>query len=83
MRTCGPRLNGPWPSAALAHHQGLKDRLRAAAPAAVVLERFVGPAELADLYRLTRLNVHPPTYDAYGMTVVEAASQVCAPPPLH
>lgn len=58
------------------HLQGLKERLRAAAPSSLVLEQFVGPAELADVYRKTRLNVHPPTYDAYGMTVVEAASQV-------
>ncbi|KXZ56199.1 hypothetical protein GPECTOR_1g172 [Gonium pectorale] len=55
--------------------QALKARLRAAAPQSVILERFVGPSELADLYRQTRLNFHPSTYDAYGMTVVEAASQ--------
>ena len=36
----------------------------------------MGPAEMADLYSQTRLNVHPCTYDAYGMTIVEAASQV-------
>ncbi|GFR41507.1 hypothetical protein Agub_g2201, partial [Astrephomene gubernaculifera] len=55
--------------------QALKARLRAAAPTSVILERFVGPAELAQLYRQTRLNFHPSTYDAYGMTIVEAASQ--------
>lgn len=27
------------------------------------------------VYAATKLNVHPCTYDAYGMTVVEAASQ--------
>lgn len=36
----------------------------------------MGPADLAAVYRRTRLNVHPSTYDAYGMTIVEAASQV-------
>ena len=36
----------------------------------------MGPAHLSDLYRSTRLNFHPATYDAYGMTIVEAASQV-------
>ncbi len=56
--------------------QGLKTRLRAAAPSSVILESFMGPAELADVYRRTRLNFHPSTYDAYGMTIVEAASQV-------
>jgi glycosyltransferase involved in cell wall biosynthesis len=62
--------------------QGLKERLLAAWPAAVVQQRFMGPAELAALYRATRLNVHPCSYDAFGMTLVEAASQVgrqCAP----
>ncbi|KAG2442073.1 hypothetical protein HYH02_009864 [Chlamydomonas schloesseri] len=55
--------------------QALKARLRAAAPDALILESFVGPAQLAELYRATRLNFHPPAYDAYGMTIVEAASQ--------
>ncbi|GIL92824.1 hypothetical protein Vretifemale_20301, partial [Volvox reticuliferus] len=55
--------------------QGLKARLRAAAPSSVILESFIGPAELAAVYRQTRLNFHPSTYDAYGMTIVEAASQ--------
>ncbi|CAL8468103.1 g7642 [Coccomyxa elongata] len=54
---------------------GLKARLRAAAPDAVVEERFLGPADLARIFAATALNVHPPLYDAYGMTVVEAASQ--------
>lgn len=30
----------------------------------------------AQVYQRTRLNVHPATYDAFGMTIVEAASQV-------
>ncbi len=41
----------------------------------VVEERFLGPADLARIFEATVLNVHPPLYDAYGMTVVEAASQ--------
>ncbi|GBF97548.1 hypothetical protein Rsub_10149 [Raphidocelis subcapitata] len=48
--------------------RAVKAALRAAAPSARVEERFAGPAELAALYRGTRLNVHPPVYDAYGMT---------------
>lgn len=55
--------------------EGLKARLRAAAPNAVVEERFLGPQDLAHIFAATALNVHPPVYDAYGMTVVEAASQ--------
>lgn len=50
-------------------------RLRAAAPEAVIEERFLGPADLARIFSSTALNFHPPLYDAYGMTVVEAASQ--------
>ncbi len=30
----------------------------------------------AQIFAATKLNVHPCVYDAYGMTVVEAASQV-------
>jgi hypothetical protein len=58
--------------------QDTKAKLRAVAPSAVILERFVGPEELAAMYSKTRLNVHTATYDAFGMTVVEAASQVCS-----
>jgi hypothetical protein len=57
--------------------QEVKAKLHAVAPTAVILERFVGPEELAAIYSKTRLNVHTATYDAFGMTVVEAASQVC------
>ena len=38
---------------------------------------------MADLYSQTRLNVHPCIYDAYGMTIVEAASQVDKTPDAH
>ena len=54
---------------------GLKARLRAAVPDAIIEERFLGPTELADIFSATALNIHPCLYDAYGMTVVEAASQ--------
>lgn len=55
--------------------QGLKARLLAAAPSARIVESFLGPQELAELHAQTRLNFHPATYDAYGMTIIEAASQ--------
>ena len=54
---------------------GLKARLRAAVPAAIIEEKFLGPTELAAIFSATVLNVHPCLYDAYGMTIVEAASQ--------
>lgn len=41
---------------------------------AVIHEDFMDPLGLEALYLETRLNVHPPLYDAYGMTVVEAAA---------
>ena len=56
--------------------QGLQKRLLAAWPGAEVQQKFMGAAELAVLYRATRLNIHPCSYDAYGMTIIEAASQV-------
>eukprot|EP00955_Chlamydomonas_euryale_P078927 363221-Chlamydomonas_euryale.AAC.21 len=80
---CIPKLWRPLPAfppsltqtKSFSHLQDLKARLRAACPTSVVLESFLGPAELARLYQGCRLNVHPPSYDAYGMTIVEAASQ--------
>ena len=44
-------------------------------PDAIIEERFLGPTELADIFSATALNIHPCLYDAYGMTIVEAASQ--------
>lgn len=43
---------------------------------------FKGPADLAAIFAQTRLNFHPCEYDAYGMTVIEAASQG-APSTMH
>ncbi|KAF5842642.1 hypothetical protein DUNSADRAFT_6112 [Dunaliella salina] len=55
--------------------QGIKLRLQSAAPRSILIERFMGPQELAtEVFSRTRLNVHPCTYDAFGMTIVEAAS---------
>ena len=53
----------------------LKSRLKKAVPSSIIVESFLGPAELADIYSKTRLNFHPPIYDAYGMTIIEASSQ--------
>jgi Asp-tRNA(Asn)/Glu-tRNA(Gln) amidotransferase A subunit family amidase len=43
---------------------------------AVLIESFLGPEDMKTLLSSTVLNFHPPTYDAYGMTVVEAAGIV-------
>ena len=43
-------------------------------PGSRVIPDFIGAEELAALQSAALLNFHPPTYDAYGMTVVEAAA---------
>lgn len=53
----------------------LRDRILSRAPRITIIEDFLGPEELANLYRRTLLNIHAPLADAYGMTIVEAASQ--------
>lgn len=65
---CGSGWGGAWGTS-------LAARLLAAAPQAVVHTRFLGPAGLAEIFAATLLNVHPCEHDAYGMTIVEAASQ--------
>lgn len=50
-------------------------------PDAIIEESFLGPTELADIFAATALNIHPCLYDAYGMTIVEAASQGLLRPP--
>ena len=59
------------------------ERFKAAqVPGARLVTRFMGPVELASVLSDTLLNIHPPTYDAFGMSVVEAAS-FGAPSLLH
>eukprot|EP00210_Caulerpa_lentillifera_P002207 g2121.t1 len=55
--------------------QRLKRRLKAAVPDSVIPEEFLGPERVAEIFAKTRLNIHPCHHDAYGMTIVEAASQ--------
>lgn len=45
-----------------------------AACGVVVIDQHLGPEEMAALFSHTALNFHPCTYDAYGMSVVEAAA---------
>lgn len=54
----------------------IKKQFMDASSTGVLEERFLGATQMAELYAATRLNVHPCLYDAYGMTIVEAASQV-------
>ena len=55
--------------------EDLRSRFRSEVPAGQVVTHFLQPAQLAAVFAATRLNVHPCRYDAYGMTVVEAAAQ--------
>jgi len=58
-----------------AYADKLVQELKEACPESIVLAgRFLGPNEMAAMYSRTLLNFHPCTYDAYGMTIVEAAA---------
>ena len=40
----------------------------------VILDSFLPPASLAAVFSRTLVNFHPCSYDAYGMTIIEAAA---------
>lgn len=52
----------------------VKSRVKTAMHEAVLYDGFMGASKLAELYSQTLLNLHPCIYDAYGMTIVEAAA---------
>lgn len=52
----------------------IKDQLRRAVPHAIVIDSFLSPKELASVFTITVLNFHPCEYDAFGMTIIEAAA---------
>mmetsp|Transcript_34999 Transcript_34999/g.65184 ORF Transcript_34999/g.65184 Transcript_34999/m.65184 type:complete len:324 (+) Transcript_34999:331-1302(+) len=56
----------------------VKEELSLAFPTAIILDDFLSPRSLAAVFSRTALNFHPCAYDAYGMTVIEAAA--CAAP---
>ena len=43
-------------------------------PQGVIVEGFLGPQQLASIFTHAILNVHTAPYEAYGMTIVEAAA---------
>lgn len=62
--------------------QSLGQRIRQSLPNCIIKgmgddDHFMGPNELAFIFSRSILNIHPCGYDAYGMTIVEAASQGC------
>lgn len=60
----------------------IKARLMKSIPGAVLMDSFLNPQELSTVLQDSILNVHPAIYEAYGMTMVEAASMGC-PSVLH
>ena len=54
--------------------EGIKARFMAASGphGGVVVEEFLDAAALGEIYTASLLNVHPCSYDAYGMTVAGA-----------
>ena len=60
-----------------AYAAALHGELRAAYGGSVVVDGFLGAAELAEVMAQSVLNVHPALNEAYGMTIVEAAAMGC------
>jgi len=52
----------------------VRDSVRTIYPRTILLEEFLSPKALAAILSRTILNVHPCRYDAYGMTILEAAA---------
>jgi glycosyltransferase involved in cell wall biosynthesis len=52
----------------------VKRELRKAAPNSIIISHFLEPSELVAIFSRTVINFHPSAYDAYGMTIVEAAA---------
>uniref|UniRef100_A0A7S0QB38 Glycosyl transferase family 1 domain-containing protein n=1 Tax=Coccolithus braarudii TaxID=221442 RepID=A0A7S0QB38_9EUKA len=52
----------------------VKAALRSASVDALLIDEFLGPDDLAALFARSVINIHPCVYDAYGMTLVEAAA---------
>lgn len=65
-----------------AYARELRSRFVACCPDARVVEKFLSPEELGEIFSETVLNVHPCRADAYGMTCVEAAA-FGAPSAIH
>ena len=52
----------------------VKQRLKEVHPESIIVDHFMDPMELAQWLEHTILNFHPSIYDAYGMTIIEAAA---------
>jgi glycosyltransferase involved in cell wall biosynthesis len=52
----------------------IKHDLKNLAPEAIIIDSFLSPKALAAVFTRTSLNFHPCEYDAFGMTIIEAAA---------
>ena len=52
----------------------VKNELARVAPHAIIIDHFLDSKALCAIFAVTVLNFHPCSYDAYGMTAVEAAA---------
>lgn len=58
-----------------AYAQIVRDKLKDKFPSAIdLVGTFLNPKELCGIFQNTVINFHPSSYDAYGMTIVEAAA---------
>lgn len=51
--------------------------LKRAVPHAVIIDSFLPPNRLADVLQHAVVNIHPALYEAYGLTIIEAAAMGC------
>jgi glycosyltransferase involved in cell wall biosynthesis len=52
----------------------VKEKFLHVAPDAIIIDRFLSPQAMVAIFGRAALNFHPCAYDAYGMTIVEAAA---------
>lgn len=61
----------------LEYAEKVRAELKNSVPNAVVIDTFLRPQQLAAILQDAVLNIHPALYEAYGMTIVEAAAMGC------
>ena len=52
-------------------------RILALCPAAIIIDDFLAPEALAEIFAQSLVNFHPALYEAFGLTMVEAAALGC------
>lgn len=70
-----PLLLGAPTQIEYAHH--IRKWLKNVVSNAVIMDSFLLPQQLATILQNSVLNIHPALYEAYGMTIVEAAAMGC------